>query len=60
VKRKSFSSLKRTEASARMASVRRARGSRRTALAEQRRASLVQGASRWQITNLASVLRAMI
>jgi len=54
-----FESLKRAEARARMASLRRARKSRRAALAEQRRTSLVGGGSKWRITNLASVLRAM-
>jgi hypothetical protein len=56
---KNFSTLKRAEARARMASARRGRKSRRAALVEQRHASLVKGASRWQVTNLASVLQAM-
>jgi hypothetical protein len=42
-----------------MASLRRARKSRRAALAEQRRASLFGGSEKWRITNLAQVLRAM-
>ena len=56
---KTFATTKQAEARARMASVRRAKRSRQAALQEQRRVSLVKGASRWQITNLGKVLRAM-
>jgi hypothetical protein len=42
-----------------MADLRRARKSRRAALAIQRRASLTGDASKWRITNLASALKAM-
>ncbi|MEJ0091798.1 MAG: hypothetical protein WDM80_18865 [Limisphaerales bacterium] len=56
---KTFATIKRAEAQARMASLRRARKSRGAAAAEQRRASLVGGGSKWRITNLASVLQAM-
>jgi hypothetical protein len=59
VSAKRFTALKRAEARARVASVRRGRKNRRAALIEQRHASLVRGASRWQVTNLASVLQAM-
>ena len=56
---KTFSQLKRAEARARMASVRRAGKSRRAAAVEQRRVSLVGDGSKWRITNLAAVLQAM-
>jgi len=51
--------LERAKARRRMAALRRARTSREAALAEQRRASLTGDASKWRITNLASVLAAM-
>jgi hypothetical protein len=54
-----FAAIKRAEAKARMASLRRARKSRGAAVAEQRRASLVGDGSKWRITNLARVLQAM-
>jgi hypothetical protein len=59
VKAKSFRQLKQEEGRQRMADLRRARKSRRAALLEQRRVSLVGDAGKWRITNLASVLRAM-
>jgi hypothetical protein len=55
----SFAAFKRAEARERMADLRRARKSRRAALAIQRRASLTADASKWRIVNLASALKAM-
>ena len=55
----SFKALKKAEARERMASLRRARKSRRAAQAEQRAASIFGDASQWKITNLAQVLTAM-
>jgi hypothetical protein len=59
VSAKSIRALKRAEARQRMADLRRARRSRRAALAEQRRSSLFGDASKWRLTNLAQVLEAM-
>lgn len=59
VKRVTYSLLKEQEARRRMAAVRRARKGARSAKAEQRRASLVGNASKWQITNLRQVVNAM-
>jgi hypothetical protein len=55
---KTFATLKQAEARARMSSLRRARKSRRAAEVEQQRSSLVDG-SKYRITNLAQVMRAM-
>jgi len=54
-----FEAFKRGEARERMAALRRARKSPRAALVEQHRASLTGDASKWRITNLGSVLKAM-
>ena len=54
----SFEAIKRAEARERMAALRRARKSRRAALAEQRKAGLFNG-SVGRITNLRQVLQAM-
>jgi hypothetical protein len=54
----SFEAVKRAEARERMASLRRARKSRRAALAEQRAAGLFDG-SVGRITNLRQVFKAM-
>ena len=54
----SVQALKRAEARERVASLRRARKSRRAALAEERRAGLVDG-SKARITNLRQVMEAM-
>jgi hypothetical protein len=59
VSKRTFASLKRSEARARTVALRRARAGGSAAKSEQRKASLVKGAARWQITNLDSVLRAM-
>lgn len=56
---KSIRALKRTEGRQRMADVRRARESRRAALAVQRRSSVFGEAAKWRLTNLAEVLKAM-
>lgn len=58
MKRRSVAELKREEARQRMAALQRAGRSRRAALVEQRRASLVDG-SQGRITNLPKVMRAM-
>jgi hypothetical protein len=42
-----------------MTDVRRARKSRRAALAVQRRSSVFGDAAKWRLTNLAEVLKAM-
>ena len=55
----SIKALKRAEARQRMADSRRARRSRRAALAVQRRSSVFGNAAEWRLTNLAEVLRAM-
>jgi hypothetical protein len=55
----SFEAVKRAEARERMASLRRARKSRRAAATEQRAASMFGDASKWRITNLAEVLSSM-
>lgn len=59
MKRRSVAELKREEARQRMAALQRAGRSRRAALVEQRRASLVDGGTGWRMTNLATVLKAM-
>lgn len=59
MKRRSVAELKREEARQRMAALRRAGRSRRAALVEQRRASLVGDGGRWRMTNLTAVLKAM-
>lgn len=56
---KSIRALKREEARQRMTDARRARKSRRAALAVQRQSSLFGDAAKWRLTNLAQVLRAM-
>jgi hypothetical protein len=58
VKAESFEAIKREEARQRMAALRRARKSRRAALAEQRKAGLFDG-SVGRITNLRQVIQAM-
>jgi len=55
----SFAEFKRAEARERMASLRRARKSRRVALAEQKAASMFGDASKWHVATLAEVLSAM-
>lgn len=59
VSAKTFATRKQAEARARMTSLRRARKSRKAAVLEQRRVSFVSGGSKWRMTNLANVLRAM-
>lgn len=59
MKGRSVAALKREEARQRMAALARASRSRRAALVEQRRASLVGNGSNWRVTNLAAVLKAM-
>jgi hypothetical protein len=54
-----FRQMKKQEAENRMAAIRRARRSPAAAAAEQRRASLVGNGSKWRITNLNQVARAM-
>jgi hypothetical protein len=56
---KSIRALKREEARQRMADLRRARKSRRAALAIERRSAVFGDATKWRLTNLAEVLRAM-
>ena len=56
---KSIRALKRDEARQRMADLRRARRSRRSVLAVQRRSSYFGDAAKWRLTNLAEVLKAM-
>jgi hypothetical protein len=56
---KSIRALKREEARQRTTDARRARKSRRAALAVQRQSSLFGDAAKWRLTNLAQVLRAM-
>ncbi len=58
MKAESFEAIKREEARQRMAALRRARKSRRAALAEQRKAGLFDG-SVGRITNLRQVIQAM-
>jgi hypothetical protein len=58
-KKISWRQMKKQEASRRMAALRRARRSRPAAEREQRRASLVGDGSKWRITNLAEVARAI-
>ena len=57
MKAESFEAIKREEARQRMAALRRARKSRRAALAEQRKAGLFDG-SVGRITNLRQVIQA--
>jgi len=59
VRANSFEAIRRAEARERMAALRRARKSRRAAMAEQRAASIFGDASKWRITNLAQVLSSM-
>ena len=59
VSTKSVQALKRAEARQRMADLRRARKSRRAAIAEQQHSSLFGNAAEWRLTNLAQVLKAM-
>jgi hypothetical protein len=59
VKKISWRQMKKQEAQSRMAALRRARRSRQAAAREQRRASLVGDGSKWRITNLAEVCRAI-
>lgn len=59
MKGRSVAALKREEARQRMAALARAGRSRRAALVEQRRASLVGDGANWRITNLAAALKAM-
>jgi len=59
VSTKTFADIKQAEAQARMASVRRARRSRRAALAEQKRVSIFGDFSKGRITNLPQVMQAM-
>ena len=56
---KSVQALKRAEGRQRMADLRRARKSRRAAIAEQPHSSLFGNAAEWRLTNLAQVLKAM-
>ena len=58
VKMPSYSEFKRLEARSRMAAIRQARKSPRSAAALQRRASLV-GNGGWRITNLREVVEAL-
>ena len=55
----SFQVMKRQEAQARMAAVRKARRSPKAAAEQQRRASLVGGGAKWRITNLKQVVHAI-
>ena len=59
MKTASYRTLKRQEASRRMASVRQARRSPRAARLVQRRSSLVGSGTRWKIVNLRQVAQAM-
>jgi hypothetical protein len=59
VNAKAFRAFKRAEGRQRMADLRRARKSRRAAIAEQRHSSLFGNAAEWRLTNLAQVLKAM-
>ena len=58
VKMPSYTEIKRLEAKNRMAAIRQARKSPRSAAALQRRASLV-GNGEWRITNLREVVKAL-
>lgn len=55
----SFQAMKRQEAQARMAAVRKARRSPKAAAEQQRRASLVGNGTPWRITNLKQVVHAI-
>jgi hypothetical protein len=55
----SFREMKRQEAQARMAAVRKARRSPQAAAEQQRRASLVGDGAKWRITNLKQVVHAI-
>jgi len=59
VKSVNYNAAKREEAHNRMAAVRQARRSSRTAAALQQRASLVGDGAKWRITNFKQVARAM-
>jgi len=59
VKKFSFSEVKRQEAQSRMAAARKARRSPQSAVALQRRASLVGSGAKWRITNFKQVARAL-
>ena len=59
VKTVNFNEVKRQEARSRMAALRKARRSRRTAAALQERGSLVGSGRKWRITNFKQVARAM-
>jgi hypothetical protein len=59
VSTKTFATIKQAEVQARMASARRAKKSRKAALAEQKRVSIFEGFSKGRITNLPQVMRAM-
>jgi hypothetical protein len=59
VKTSSFKEMKRREAESRMAAVRKARRSPQAAAKLQRRASLVGDGTKWRITNLNQVARAI-
>jgi hypothetical protein len=59
VKAVNFNAVRRQEARSRMADLRAARRSPRTAAKIQRRVSLVGDGSKWRITNLNEVARAM-
>jgi hypothetical protein len=59
VKTVDFKEVKRQEAQSRMAALRKARRSPKTAAALQRRASLVGNRAKWSITNFKQVARAM-
>ena len=56
---KAYQTFKRAEGRQRMADLRRARKSRRVAMAVQRRSSLFRNAAEWRLTNLAQFLNAM-
>jgi hypothetical protein len=59
VKSTSFEKIKQQEARSRMAAIRAARGNPKAAARLQQRASLVGDASKWRITNLNEVARAI-
>jgi hypothetical protein len=59
VKTVDFKEVKRQEAQSRMAALRKARRSPKTAAALQRRASLVGNGAKWRITNFKQVAHAM-
>jgi len=59
VRRLSFREMKRQQAQRRMAAAREARRSPQAAATLQYRASLVGGGTKWRITNLIQVARAL-